>query len=157
MASPRNSPASGGRLQITQLRSPIGSLQRQRATLRGLGLKRIRHTVTQPDRPEIRGMIAKVAHLVEVVAVASGEVVSAPPSKAETKLPSSKLSPVEQHAAGVGAASRPERPAAPGAPASPPAGGPEDSPDTGPSGETSTSSPPGSAHPAVGSTEEETS
>ena len=53
-------------LRITQVRSLIGSKQDQRATVRSLGLKRIRHTVTQPDRPEIRGMIAKVSHLVEV-------------------------------------------------------------------------------------------
>lgn len=54
------------RLEITQVRSLIGSRQRQRQTLRSLGLRRIRQTVVQPDRPEIRGMVAKVAHLVEV-------------------------------------------------------------------------------------------
>jgi large subunit ribosomal protein L30 len=53
-------------LRITQVRSLIGSKQDQRRTIESLGLKRIRHTVTQPDRPEIRGMIAKVSHLVEV-------------------------------------------------------------------------------------------
>ena len=53
-------------LRITQVRSLIGSKQDQRRTVRALGLRRIRHTVTQPDRPEIRGMIAKVSHLVEV-------------------------------------------------------------------------------------------
>ena len=53
-------------LRITQVRSLIGVKQDQRATVRSLGLKRIRHTVTQPDRPEIRGMVAKVSHLVEV-------------------------------------------------------------------------------------------
>jgi large subunit ribosomal protein L30 len=53
-------------IEITQTRSLIGSQQGQRRTVRALGLRRIRHTVTQPDRPEIRGMIAKVAHLVEV-------------------------------------------------------------------------------------------
>ena len=56
-----------GTLRITQVRSLIGSQRDQRATVRSLGLKRIRHTVTQPDRPEIRGMIAKVSHLVEIV------------------------------------------------------------------------------------------
>ena len=55
-----------GTLRITQVRSLIGSQQDQRATVRSLGLKRIRHTVEQPDRPEIRGMIAKVSHLVQV-------------------------------------------------------------------------------------------
>ena len=56
-----------GTLRITQVRSLIGQQRDQRATVRSLGLKRIRHTVTQPDRPEIRGMIAKVSHLVEIV------------------------------------------------------------------------------------------
>lgn len=55
-----------GDMEITQVRSLIGSQRRQRQTLRSLGLRRIRQTVVQPDRPEIRGMVAKVAHLVEV-------------------------------------------------------------------------------------------
>ena len=53
-------------LEITQVRSAIGAQQSQRRTLRALGLRRMHHTVNQPDRPEIRGMIAKVFHLVEV-------------------------------------------------------------------------------------------
>ena len=53
-------------IHITQVRSSIGSTQRQRRTLSSLGLRRIRSTVTKPDRPEIRGMVATVAHLVEV-------------------------------------------------------------------------------------------
>ena len=56
-----------GTLRITQVRSLISQQRDQRATVRSLGLKRIRHTVTQPDRPEIRGMVAKVSHLVEIV------------------------------------------------------------------------------------------
>ncbi|MBW3661913.1 MAG: 50S ribosomal protein L30 [Actinobacteria bacterium] len=52
-------------LRITQTRSTIGRPADQRATVRSLGLKRIRHTVIQPNRPEIRGMLAKVSHLVE--------------------------------------------------------------------------------------------
>lgn len=55
-----------GSLEITQVRSLIGSREDQRRTVQALGLRRIRHTVSQPDRPEIRGMLAKVAHLVEV-------------------------------------------------------------------------------------------
>ena len=51
-------------LTITQTRSLIGRPQDQRDTVRSLGLKRIRHTVQQPDRPEIRGMLDKVPHLV---------------------------------------------------------------------------------------------
>lgn len=53
-------------IEITQVRSLIGSQEAQRQTLRALGLRRVRHSVRQPDRPEIRGMVAKVAHLVEV-------------------------------------------------------------------------------------------
>ena len=51
---------------VTQRRSRNGSDQRQRDTLRSLGLRRIGHSVEHDDTPQIRGMIAKVAHLVEV-------------------------------------------------------------------------------------------
>ncbi len=54
----------GSHLRITQTRSLIGRPANQRATVASLGLKRIRHTVVQPDRPEIRGMLRKVPHLV---------------------------------------------------------------------------------------------
>ena len=63
-------------LRITQTRSLIGRPQDQRDTVRSLGLKRIRHTVVQPDRPEIRGMLNKVPHLVEWES-ADGEEVKA--------------------------------------------------------------------------------
>ena len=53
-------------LKVTQVRSAIGIKPKQRGTLRALGLRRIRHTVTHVDRPEIRGMLAKVPHLVTV-------------------------------------------------------------------------------------------
>ena len=53
-------------LKVTQVRSPIGGTSRQRATLRTLGLRRIRDSVVKDDRPEIRGMVAAVAHLVTV-------------------------------------------------------------------------------------------
>jgi len=53
-------------LKVTQIRSAIGSKPNQRQTLRSLGLKRIHHTVVQEDRPEIRGMIATIPHLVTV-------------------------------------------------------------------------------------------
>jgi large subunit ribosomal protein L30 len=53
-------------IEITQVRSVIGAQQAQRRTLRALGLRRIRQTVSQPNRPEIRGMLARVAHLIEV-------------------------------------------------------------------------------------------
>lgn len=51
-------------IKVTQTRSEIGGTQSQRATLRGLGLKRIGDTVVKDDRPEIRGMIRTVTHLV---------------------------------------------------------------------------------------------
>ncbi len=53
-------------LRVTQVRSKIGVKPKQRGTLRALGLRRINHTVELPDRPEIRGMIARVPHLVRV-------------------------------------------------------------------------------------------
>ena len=53
-------------LKVTQLRSMIGIKPKQRGTLRALGLGRIGRSNTLPDRPEIRGMIAKVPHLVQV-------------------------------------------------------------------------------------------
>ena len=55
-----------GRLKVTQIKSGIGGKQNQRDTLRSLGLKRISDTVIQPDRPEIRGMVHTVTHLVTV-------------------------------------------------------------------------------------------
>ena len=54
------------RLKVTQVRSVIGSKQNQRETLRSLGLKRINDAVVKEDRPEIRGMIRTVTHLVRV-------------------------------------------------------------------------------------------
>ena len=60
-------------LRVTQVKSTIGAKPKQRGTMRALGLRRINHTVELPDRPEIRGMIARVPHLVAVREV-SGEV-----------------------------------------------------------------------------------
>jgi large subunit ribosomal protein L30 len=53
-------------LKITQRRSRNGANKRQRDTLRSLGLRRIGHQVEHADTPQIRGMIRKVEHLVEV-------------------------------------------------------------------------------------------
>jgi large subunit ribosomal protein L30 len=53
-------------LTITQRKSRNGADKRQRDTLRSLGLRRINHTVRRPDSPQLRGMIHKVRHLVEV-------------------------------------------------------------------------------------------
>jgi len=54
------------RLKVTLVRSEIGYDRSQRATLRGLGLRRIRQTVELLDQPAVRGMIFKVRHLVRV-------------------------------------------------------------------------------------------
>lgn len=54
------------RLKVTQVRSAIGSKDNQRQTLRTLGLKRVHDVVVKEDRPEIRGMVATVTHLVTV-------------------------------------------------------------------------------------------
>jgi len=53
-------------LRVTQVKSTIGTKPKQRGTMRALGLRRINHSVDLPDRPEIRGMIARVPHLVSV-------------------------------------------------------------------------------------------
>ncbi|MGH8833791.1 MAG: 50S ribosomal protein L30 [Actinomycetes bacterium] len=54
------------RLKVTQTRSGIGRKQNQRETLRTLGLKRIGDVVVKENRPEIRGMVKTVSHLVTV-------------------------------------------------------------------------------------------
>jgi large subunit ribosomal protein L30 len=53
-------------ITVTQTRSAIGTKPKHRGTLRALGLGRIGQTNTLPDRPEIRGMIARVPHLIAV-------------------------------------------------------------------------------------------
>ena len=54
------------KLIITQLKSAIGTKPDQRATLKALGLRKIRHKVVHSDSPAIRGMIKKVVHLVGI-------------------------------------------------------------------------------------------
>jgi large subunit ribosomal protein L30 len=61
------------KLQVKQLKSSVGRKQNQRDTLRSLGLKRIGDVVVKEDRPEIRGMVHTVRHLVTVSEV-EGEV-----------------------------------------------------------------------------------
>ncbi len=53
-------------LKVTQVRSGIGTIPKHRGTLRALGLGRIGKVNVLPDRPEIRGMVASVPHLVTV-------------------------------------------------------------------------------------------
>ncbi len=54
-------------VKIQQIKSVIGYTERQRATMRGLGLRRIRHVVELEDTDAVRGMIGKVSHLVVVL------------------------------------------------------------------------------------------
>ena len=53
-------------LKVTQTKSVIGSLRNHKRTIRALGLKRIRDSRVHEDSPQIRGMIHKVRHLIEV-------------------------------------------------------------------------------------------
>jgi large subunit ribosomal protein L30 len=56
----------GATVKVTLVRSPVGFNRNQGTVVRGLGLLRIRHSVELKDTPEVRGMIHKVRHLVEV-------------------------------------------------------------------------------------------
>lgn len=60
---------AGGKktIRVQQVRSVIGNDRRQRATVRGLGLRRIRDVVEVEDTPAVRGMIDKVRHIVMVL------------------------------------------------------------------------------------------
>ena len=53
-------------IRVTLVRSPIGYTVRQKATVRALGLRRMHQTVEHLDSPSLRGMLAKVSHLVDV-------------------------------------------------------------------------------------------
>jgi large subunit ribosomal protein L30 len=53
-----------GKLRVTLVRSPAGARREHRASVRGLGLRRLNHTVELPDTPAIRGMLRKVSYLV---------------------------------------------------------------------------------------------
>jgi large subunit ribosomal protein L30 len=58
-------------LLVTQIKSTIGTKPKTRGTMRALGLRGIGQSNTLPDRPEIRGMIARVPHLITVEEVDS--------------------------------------------------------------------------------------
>ena len=53
-------------IKITQIKSPIGYKQKAKATLKALGLRKIRQTVEQVDSPVLRGMISRVDFLVKI-------------------------------------------------------------------------------------------
>lgn len=71
MAEKKKSP--GATLVIEQIASPIRRPANQRETLVGLGLNKIRRRRTVPDNPSVRGMIAKVSHLVRIVEEPAGK------------------------------------------------------------------------------------
>ena len=54
------------KIKVTQMKGLRGALSDHKATVRGLGLRRIRHTVEREDTPSIRGMVNKVSYLVKV-------------------------------------------------------------------------------------------
>ncbi len=54
-------------LRIKQVRSPIGRPPNQHEVLRGLGLRRMHHVVERQDTPAVRGMVAKIPHLVQLI------------------------------------------------------------------------------------------
>ncbi|HYQ73277.1 MAG TPA: 50S ribosomal protein L30 [Gammaproteobacteria bacterium] len=58
--------AAAKKIRVTQTRSSSGRLQSHKATLTGLGLRRIRHTVELDDTPETRGMINKVNYMIRI-------------------------------------------------------------------------------------------
>jgi large subunit ribosomal protein L30 len=53
-------------LRITLVKSPIGYTKRQKDTVRALGLRRMNHTVEHEDSPAVRGMVAKISHLLRI-------------------------------------------------------------------------------------------
>jgi len=66
MANQRTDTRSAGTFKVPLVKSPVGFNRNQLAVVRGLGLRRIRHTVELKDTPAARGMVHKVRHLVEV-------------------------------------------------------------------------------------------
>jgi large subunit ribosomal protein L30 len=62
----RTDSKGSGTIKVTLVRSPVGFNRNQLAVVRGLGLRRIRHTVEVKDTPAARGMVHRVRHLVEV-------------------------------------------------------------------------------------------
>jgi large subunit ribosomal protein L30 len=64
------STANAATITVTQVKSSIGTKPKHRGTLRALGLGKIGSSNTLPDRPEIRGMIARVPHLIDVAETA---------------------------------------------------------------------------------------
>ena len=68
MAKEKKTDGKAGRLRIRMIGSVIGCPEKQRATVRGLGLRRLHQIVEREDTPAVRGMVKKIPHLVEIVA-----------------------------------------------------------------------------------------
>ncbi len=68
-ASPSKHYSQDQKVRITLVKSPIGYSERQKRTVRALGLRRMHQTVEHADSGVVRGMIAKVSHLVQVETV----------------------------------------------------------------------------------------
>lgn len=64
---------AAGRVRVRLVRSPIGNTYRHKATIAALGLRHLNQVVEQEDTPQLRGMLAKVAHLVRVEAAPAGK------------------------------------------------------------------------------------
>lgn len=73
MSAPSSSQHGTSQIVVTQVRSGIGAKPKARGALRALGLGKIGRSHALPDRPEIRGMLRKVSHLVEVQEVSNAE------------------------------------------------------------------------------------
>ena len=67
MTKARKAARTAGMIKIKMIRSVIGCPQKQRATVRGLGLRRLHQVVERPDTPMVRGMVNRIPHLVAVV------------------------------------------------------------------------------------------
>ncbi|PYQ12091.1 MAG: 50S ribosomal protein L30 [Acidobacteria bacterium] len=67
MAKGKTQARGAGRLRIRMIGSVIGCPEKQRATVRGLGLRRLHQVVEREDTPAVRGMVKKIPHLVEIV------------------------------------------------------------------------------------------
>lgn len=66
MATAKSTKTTVASVRITLKRSPIGTPERHRLVLRGLGLRKIRQSVVRPDTPQVRGLIHRVGYLLEV-------------------------------------------------------------------------------------------
>jgi len=66
MPAQGNSKGSGKTIKVTLVRSPINTRESHRATMRGLGLRRINHTVEVEDTPAVRGMINKIGYMLKL-------------------------------------------------------------------------------------------